>query len=79
MLLKTRSQLQHAMRETEGPLRVNSECLYTREGRMGIDRVSDAVEANLHTEVDKIKQSQGFMGRQLEQARTWGSLVVEQV
>ena len=23
----------------------------TREGRMGIDRVSDAVEANLHSEV----------------------------
>ena len=69
LLLKTRSQLQHAMKETEGPLRVNSECLYTREGRMGIDRVSDVVEANLHTEVDQIKQSQGFMARQLEHVR----------
>ena len=70
MLLKTRAQLEHAMKETEHPLRVNSENIYTRwstyicqnltfemktvmnrEGRMGIDRVSDAVEANLHSEV----------------------------
>ena len=73
MLLKTRAQLEHAMKETEHPLRVNSENIYTRwstyfcknltfemktvmsrEGRMGIDRVSDAVEANLHSEVTYI-------------------------
>jgi len=67
LLLKTRAQLEHAMKETEHPLRVNSENIYTREGRMGIDRVSDAVEANLHSEVDTIKQSQAMMAQALEQ------------
>ena len=30
LLLKTRAQLEHAMKETEHPLRVNSENIYTR-------------------------------------------------
>ena len=30
LLLKTRAKLEHAMKETEHPLRVNSENIYTR-------------------------------------------------
>jgi len=61
LLFKTRNQLEHAINETEKPLRVNSECIYKREGRMGIDRVKDAVEHNLHSEVDNIRNVQNQM------------------
>ena len=53
--------MEHAINETEKPLRVNSECIYKREGRMGIDRVKDAVEQNLHSEVDNIRNVQNNM------------------
>ena len=32
-LMRTRSELTKALQETEGPLKVTSECLYKREGR----------------------------------------------
>ena len=32
-LTETRSSLERALEETEGPLKVTSECLYKREGR----------------------------------------------
>ena len=31
--MRTRSELTKALQETEGPLKVTSECLYKREGR----------------------------------------------
>ena len=56
-----RNQLEHAINETEKPLMVNSDCIYKREGRMGIDRVKDTVEHNLHSEVDNIRNVQNQM------------------
>ena len=32
-LMRTRAELSKALQETEGPLKVTSECLYKREGR----------------------------------------------
>jgi tektin-3 len=38
-LMETRKNLERALAETEGPMRVTSECVYHREGRKGIDLV----------------------------------------
>ena len=38
-LMETRKNLERALNETEGPMRVTSECVYHREGRKGIDLV----------------------------------------
>ena len=67
--LYLRSQLQRALKETDRPLRVNSECLYTREGRRGIDRVRDAVEVGLEREVDNIRVIQNTMAAKLDQVQ----------
>ena len=32
-LMETRKNLEKALQETEGPMRVTSECIYHREGR----------------------------------------------
>jgi len=48
-------------------MRVNSECIYNREGRKGIDMVNDGVENSLMREVDNIKSCQDKMKRTLEQ------------
>ena len=56
---------------TERPLTLNSECLYMREGRRGIDRVRDGVEVGLEREVDNIKNIQANMAKKLEQVGTW--------
>lgn len=53
-----RKQLEHALKETDNPLRVTSDCIYNREGRMGIDRVKDDVETRLYQESDKIRNTQ---------------------
>ena len=37
--METRKNLERALNETEGPMRVTSECIYHREGRKGIDLV----------------------------------------
>ena len=37
----SRRNLEKALAETEGPMKVNCECLYNREGRKEIDLVSD--------------------------------------
>jgi len=66
-LQSTRKSLERALAETEGPMRVNSECLYNREGRKGIDMVKDNVENSLHREVDNIRVCQDKMKRTLEQ------------
>ena len=52
-----RSQLEHALKETEKPLRVTSDCIYNRENRMGIDRVKDDVESRLNLESDSIRNT----------------------
>jgi len=62
-----RKNLERALAETEGPMRVNSECIYNREGRKGIDMVNDGVENSLMREVDNIKSCQDKMKRTLEQ------------
>ena len=57
----SKRSLEKALAETEGPLRVTTECLYSREGRKEIDLVGDGVENSLHREVDKIKGCQARM------------------
>jgi len=57
MMMRTRSQLEHALKETEKPLRVTSDCIYNRENRMGIDRVKDDVESRLNLESDSIRNT----------------------
>lgn len=59
--------MERALAETEGPLRITSECIYHREGRKGIDLVNDAPENALMKEIDVIKASQDRMRKTLEQ------------
>ena len=66
-LMETRKNLERALQETEGPMRVTSECIYHREGRKGIDLVNDAPENSLMREVDTIKSCQDKMRQTLEQ------------
>jgi len=40
LLCFCRKNLERALNETEGPMRVTSECVYHREGRKGIDLVT---------------------------------------
>ena len=68
-LMETRKNLERALQETEGPMRVTSECIYHREGRKGIDLVNDAPENSLMREVDTIKSCQDKMRQTLEQVR----------
>jgi len=63
----TRKNLEKALAETEGPMRVNAENIHHREGRKEIDLVGDGVEHSLMREVDKIKNCQERMKRGLEQ------------
>ena len=65
--METRKNLERALNETEGPMRVTSECIYHREGRKGIDLVNDAPENSLMREVDTIKSCQDKMRQTLEQ------------
>ena len=67
--METRKNLERALNETEGPMRVTSECIYHREGRKGIDLVNDMPENSLMREVDQIKSCQDKMRRTLEQVR----------
>lgn len=60
-----RSQLEHALKETERPLRVTSDCIYKRENRMGIDRVKDDVEGRLYQESSQIVNTQNRLKDQL--------------
>jgi len=66
-LENSRRNLEKALAETEGPMRVNSECIYNREGRKEIDLVSDGVEHSLVREVDKIRECQAKMKHTLDQ------------
>ena len=69
-LMETRKNLERALAETEGPMRVTSECIYHREGRKGIDLVNDHPENSLMREVDTIKACQDKMRKALEQVRS---------
>lgn len=66
-LMETRKNLERSLAETEGPMRVTSECIYHREGRKGIDLVNDHPENSLMREVDTIKSCQDKMRQTLEQ------------
>jgi len=68
-LMETRKNLERALAETEGPMRITSECIYHREGRKGIDLVNDAPENALMKEVDTIKANQDRMRKMLENVR----------
>ena len=46
-LTRAKSALEKTLNETEGPLRIAQECLYSREKRQGIDLVHDEVERAL--------------------------------
>ena len=65
--LLLRSMLQNALKETERPVRVTSECLYMREGRQGIDRVRDKVEQGMEREIGNIRNVQNRMQATLDQ------------
>lgn len=67
--METRKNLERALAETEGPMRITSECIYHREGRKGIDLVNDAPENSLMREVDTIKSAQDRMRKTLEQVK----------
>jgi hypothetical protein len=51
-----------------GPLPTATECLKMRERRCGIDRVADAVEASLTTELEVVSQCQATLAGKMEQA-----------
>lgn len=65
-LESTRKNMERALAETEGPMRVNSENIHYREGRKEIDLVGDNVEGSLMREVDNIKSCQAKLARWLE-------------
>lgn len=65
-LENTRKNLEKALAETEGPMRVNSENIHHREGRKEIDLVGDGVENSLMREVDGIKACQAKITRTLQ-------------
>ena len=57
-------------------MNVASQCLYNREDRQGIDRVSDNVENCLNKEISNIRHTQDEMANTLEQVscaewRSW--------
>jgi len=65
LLKETKSELEHAIAETERPLRIANECVKNREARIGIDLVKDEVENSLEREVENIKTYQQRMQKML--------------
>ena len=65
LLKETKSELEHAIAETERPLRINNECIKNREARISIDLVKDEVENSLEREVENIKTYQQRMQKML--------------
>lgn len=70
----SKNQLEKALMDTEQPLKITQECLFTREKRQGVDLVHDDVERELIREVDIIKQCQDDMRRLIEKANVQLSL-----
>jgi len=67
-LANWKKRTEHALRETEGPLAIAQECLFSREKRQGIDMVNDAVEKQLLREVDTIKRSQDHLRKMIDRS-----------
>jgi len=65
LLKETKSELEHAIAETERPLRINNECIKNREARISIDLVKDEVENSLEREVENIRTYQQRMQKML--------------
>ncbi|XP_023328113.1 tektin-3 isoform X5 [Eurytemora carolleeae] len=65
LLKETKAELEHAIAETERPLRINNECIKNREARISIDLVKDEVENSLEREVENIKTYQQRMQKML--------------
>eukprot|EP00090_Calanus_glacialis_P008944 TRINITY_DN17261_c0_g1_i2.p1 TRINITY_DN17261_c0_g1~~TRINITY_DN17261_c0_g1_i2.p1 ORF type:complete len:412 (-),score=110.66 TRINITY_DN17261_c0_g1_i2:212-1447(-) len=63
-------QLEHAMKETERPMRTAQDCLKNRENRQGIDLVKDEVEHSLDREVENIRNYQERMRETLDIANS---------
>ena len=61
--------MEHAIAETERPLRINNECVKNREARISIDLVKDEVENSLEREVENIKTYQQRMQKMLAKVR----------
>ena len=62
--------MEHAIAETERPLRINNECIKNREARIGIDLVKDEVEHCLDKEVENIRAYQESMRETLDIANS---------
>ena len=54
-LMETRKNLEKALQETEGPMRVTSECIYHREGRKVCIKYSTTVLINTNESLKKLK------------------------
>jgi len=67
-LTESRRNIDHALAQTERPLRVYSKCKENRERRIGIDRVKDSVEKSLQQEHESIIQHQDIMKELVEQS-----------
>jgi len=65
LLKETKSELEHAIAETERPLRINNECIKNRGARISIDLVKDEVENSLEREVENIRTYQQRMQKML--------------
>ena len=63
-------QLEHALKETNRPLRTATDCQKHREGRQGIDLVKDEVEHCLDKEVANIRTYQESMRETLDIANS---------
>ena len=63
-------QLEHALKETNRPLRTAQDCQKHRESRQGIDLVKDEVEHCLDKEVENIRAYQESMRETLDIANS---------
>lgn len=63
-------QLEHALKETNRPLRTAQDCQKHREGRQGIDLVKDEVEHCLDKEAANIRTYQESMRETLDIANS---------
>lgn len=66
--------LEKTLADTENPLFVAQECLFSREKRMGVDLVHDEVEKELTREVDNIRRCQEEMRGMIRSASNQLSL-----
>ncbi|XP_051992625.1 tektin-2 isoform X2 [Xyrauchen texanus] len=67
-LTLSKEETERALAATVLPLEVTAECLTLREGRRGMELVSDPVEAELKKEVEVIDGAQGILQQCIDQA-----------